>query len=78
MPTEVPATDAPTDAPVATGAPATDAPVATDQGNSGDKDNTDNTPKKGLPTGAIIGIVIGAVAVAAVISGVIISRSKKK
>ena len=71
-PTEVvtaaPATPAP-----ATDVPATDAPVKTE--DAGNKDNTGN---KGLPTGAIIGIVAAAVVVAAVVVGIVIAKSKKK
>ena len=73
VPTEVP-TAVPTEA--ATAVP-TEAAVATDAptDNSGNKSDA----KSGnFPTGAVIGIVIGVVAIAAVISGVLISKSKKK
>ena len=70
-------TAAPTAAP-ATNAPATEAAKPTDKAD--DKDNKDNSDKdkKGLPTAAIIGIAVGAVALAAVIAGIVIKGSKKK
>ena len=88
-PTEEPvATDAPkvTDEPAQTEAGnATAAPAATEKsdGNeSGNKDNDDgNTSeekKSGLGTGAIVGIVIGAVAVIAIICAVVLLSKKKK
>ena len=93
-PTETPvppATKEPTEAPEVTDAPATAtqapkddataAPATQDSGNSGnnDKDNKDNKDSKGgLPTGAIVGIVAGCVAVAAVIIGIVVAKKKKK
>lgn len=70
--TEAPATDAPkpTDAPKATDAPeVTDAPETTKAPSTGEKKSN---------TGLIIGIVAGAVALAAIVAGIVISKSKKK
>ena len=73
-PTEVPTAQPATDVP-ATEAPATQEPAkATD--NSGKTDNKD--AKKGLPTGAIIGIVAAAVVVAGVVVALVLAKSKKK
>ena len=86
-PTQLPATAEPTAAP--TDAPATenggatsDHQAATDVHDNGGNDNSgDNNEvpgKKGLGTGAIIGIVCGAVVLAAaIIAGVIIAKKKK-
>ena len=75
-PTEAP-TAAPTDA-QATDAPATDAPATEGKGNENNGDSKDDQPKKGIPTGAVIGIVAGAVAVVAAICAVVVVKSKKK
>ncbi len=73
--TEVPATAEPTKEAVATDAPATDAPKNTDNGgNKGD----DTKESKGLPTGALIGIICGAGVLAAVVVVIIAAKSKKK
>jgi hypothetical protein len=68
-PTEKTETAAPTDAPKAT-----DAPATADNNNSGTKDND---VKKGMPLGAIIGIVAAAVVAAAVVIAIVIKKKKK-
>ncbi len=86
--TDVPATDVPTDAP-ATDAPTeeaapTDAPAVTDVPQVTDAPKTTDAPKdkdqKGANAGLIAGITAGSVAVAAaaVIAGVTISKKRKK
>ena len=90
-PTETPvpaATAEPTEAPKATDVPApatqapddaTAAPATENSSGNNDKDNNDNKDSKGgLPTGAIVGIVAGCVAVAAVIIGIVVAKKKKK
>ncbi len=86
VPTEAPATDEPvvtevpaTDAPVATDVPATDAPATEASNATADNSSskTDTTTKKNN-TGLIIGIVVAAVAVAAIVAGVLILKGKKK
>ncbi len=84
-PTQVPATAeptaAPTEAPTESADKTSEPQPATDAPDNGGKDNSgDNTSgKKGLGTGAIIGIVCGAVVLAAAIAaGVIVAKKKKK
>ncbi|MBR7062503.1 MAG: hypothetical protein IKI42_05655 [Clostridia bacterium] len=72
-------TDAPTDAPASDAAPATDKAAETDK--PADKDNNekdDTEKKKDSKTGLVIGIVIGVVAVAAIVCGVVIAGKKNK
>lgn len=66
-PTEVPATQEPTTVP-ATDKPAEDPAPTENGGVSGETKNN---------TGLIVGIIIGAVAVVAIIAGIIISKRKK-
>lgn len=63
------ATEAPTEAP--TEVPATQQPAATDPAKSAEE-------KQGLPTGALIGIIAGAVVVVGAIAAVIAAKAKKK
>ncbi|MBO7406538.1 MAG: hypothetical protein J6V14_02820, partial [Clostridia bacterium] len=69
-----------TDAPAATEAPKTaDAQKPTDAAKATDKPaDKDNTQKDKNNTGLIVGIVIGVVAVAAIVCGILISKKKKK
>ncbi len=86
VPTEAPATEAPTDVP-ATDVPATDIPAteagnatentaaATDNSGSSDTDTKENNKSN---TGLVVGIIIAAVAVCAIVAGILIAASKKK
>ncbi|MBO4325667.1 MAG: discoidin domain-containing protein [Clostridia bacterium] len=76
------ATDAPapTDAPAATDAPvSTDAPAPTEGKTDTDKTTApEKNDEKKDNTGLIIGIVCGAVALVAVVAGIIVAAKKKK
>ena len=84
-PTEVPTATpevTPTEKPVETQAPATeaktDAPVATEKAVEPTENKTDDNKPSGPNVGLIIGIVVGVVAIAAIVTGVLISKKKKK